>query len=87
MPLFLYLYNSCIYLSRMVTDPPWIRAVLQNQEIPVSALAVFKATRTSVITKWPMLSLVTLWDLLLPSEYLGLSPGEKAAHKEQQRLP
>jgi hypothetical protein len=50
--LILDLHNSWIHLSRMITEPRWIRAVMQNDEIPASAIAFFKATHTSVINKW-----------------------------------
>jgi hypothetical protein len=50
--LILDLHNSWIHLSRMVTDPRWIRAVLKNEDIPASAIAFFKATHTQVINKW-----------------------------------
>jgi hypothetical protein len=50
--LILDLHNSWIHLARMITDPRWIRAVLNNEEIPASAIQFYKATHSSVLAKW-----------------------------------
>lgn len=50
--LILDLHNSFIHLAKMITDPRWIRAVINNEEIPASAFEFFKATHSSVLAKW-----------------------------------
>jgi hypothetical protein len=50
--LILDLHNSWIHLARFATNPKYIRAVLNEEEIPASALTFYKATHSSVISKW-----------------------------------
>ena len=50
--LILDLHNSWIHLARFATNPKYIRAVLNDEEIPASALAFYRATHSSVISKW-----------------------------------
>jgi hypothetical protein len=51
--LILDLHNSWIHLARFATNPKYIcAAVLNDEEIPASALTFYKAAHSSVISKW-----------------------------------
>jgi hypothetical protein len=50
--LILDLHDSWIHLARFVTNPKYICAVLNNEKIPATALTFYKATHSSVISKW-----------------------------------
>lgn len=84
--LILDLHNSWIhFLAKMITDPCWICAILNNKEIPASGLQLHKATHsTSVLT--------TNWQKAGASDTLGLyasapstwiSPKAKEQSKKQ----
>jgi hypothetical protein len=50
--LILDLHNSWIHVARFATNPKYIHAILNDKEIPASALTFYRATHSSVISKW-----------------------------------
>jgi hypothetical protein len=87
--LILDLHNSSIHLAPFATNPKYICAVLNDEEIPVSALTFYKATHSSIISNWQkaVATVAIPWGLMCPHRALGYLPKRKDKPKRHQNIP
>jgi DNA-binding ferritin-like protein (Dps family) len=46
------MHNSMVHLHKMATDPTWIRAVLQQDEVPANTILFYRSAHANVINNW-----------------------------------